>query len=324
MSEETNYRPRSPDLSAFAAPPPPPRLSRLPSYPSSTYPAISAFSPRGSYDASPYFSPQTPQATSYFGAQPISQPPHTVSPATRVPSVPFIPQHTVQQQSHSLSHQQPNPYHIHQAEHISSVAAPSVPSPPYFVQPHTYIPDTFAQPTRADSTMAPTRTRAAMAESDGDYMPGQASAPDGHPIRPSAPASHNTASINISTKFPVARIKRIMQADENIGKVAQATPTAVAKALELFMIDFIAKTAECARVEGSRRVTATHLKQAVENDQTFDFLEDTVAGAPDENAGGSKKSRAKSEDSDDEMGGTVQRKKSRTKKSKSTASDESD
>lgn len=33
--------------------------------------------------------------------------------------------------------------------------------------------------------------------------------------------------IEVKTKFPVARIKRIMQADEDVGKVAQTTPTAV-------------------------------------------------------------------------------------------------
>lgn len=33
--------------------------------------------------------------------------------------------------------------------------------------------------------------------------------------------------IEIKTKFPVARIKRIMQADEEVGKVAQVTPVAV-------------------------------------------------------------------------------------------------
>jgi Dr1-associated corepressor len=36
-------------------------------------------------------------------------------------------------------------------------------------------------------------------------------------------------TIDVKTKFPVARIKRIMQADEDVGKVAQATPTAVGK-----------------------------------------------------------------------------------------------
>ena len=46
--------------------------------------------------------------------------------------------------------------------------------------------------------------------------------------------------IDIKTKFPVARIKRIMQADEDVGKVAQATPTAVCelqRSSVLFLVD---------------------------------------------------------------------------------------
>lgn len=39
--------------------------------------------------------------------------------------------------------------------------------------------------------------------------------------------------IEIKTKFPVARIKRIMQADEEVGKVAQVTPVAVCKSSPL-------------------------------------------------------------------------------------------
>ena len=38
--------------------------------------------------------------------------------------------------------------------------------------------------------------------------------------------------IEVKTKFPVARIKRIMQADEDVGKVAQATPTAVCRSFD--------------------------------------------------------------------------------------------
>ena len=30
-----------------------------------------------------------------------------------------------------------------------------------------------------------------------------------------------------ASKFPIARIKRIMQADEDVGKVAQATPVVI-------------------------------------------------------------------------------------------------
>ena len=47
------------------------------------------------------------------------------------------------------------------------------------------------------------------------------------------PAPGVQEGIEVKTKFPVARIKRIMQADEDVGKVAQTTPTAVCK-LALF------------------------------------------------------------------------------------------
>lgn len=41
------------------------------------------------------------------------------------------------------------------------------------------------------------------------------------------PQTRPGAGIEVKTKFPVARIKRIMQADEDVGKVAQVTPIAV-------------------------------------------------------------------------------------------------
>ena len=41
------------------------------------------------------------------------------------------------------------------------------------------------------------------------------------------PAPGIEEGIDVKTKFPVARIKRIMQADEDVGKVSQVTPTAV-------------------------------------------------------------------------------------------------
>lgn len=44
-----------------------------------------------------------------------------------------------------------------------------------------------------------------------------------------APSLGPSQGIEVRTKFPVARIKRIMQADEEVGKVAQVTPVAVCK-----------------------------------------------------------------------------------------------
>lgn len=42
-----------------------------------------------------------------------------------------------------------------------------------------------------------------------------------------APQTRPGVGVEVKTKFPVARIKRIMQADEDVGKVAQVTPIAV-------------------------------------------------------------------------------------------------
>ncbi|KAI5779744.1 histone-fold-containing protein, partial [Geopyxis carbonaria] len=83
------------------------------------------------------------------------------------------------------------------------------------------------------------------------------------------------------TKFPVARIKRIMQADEDVGKVAQVTPVVVSKALELFMIALCDKASEQARQRNSKRVTAGHLKQAIVHEEQFDFLADIIEKVPD-------------------------------------------
>lgn len=49
------------------------------------------------------------------------------------------------------------------------------------------------------------------------------------PIALGATGGGASKGIEVKTKFPVARIKRIMQADEEVGKVAQVTPVVVCK-----------------------------------------------------------------------------------------------
>ncbi|KDN43694.1 histone-fold-containing protein [Tilletiaria anomala UBC 951] len=82
-------------------------------------------------------------------------------------------------------------------------------------------------------------------------------------------------------KFPVARIKKIMQADEDVGKVAAATPVAVCKALELFMENIMEEAVKEARSKGSKKVTAYHLKRTVHRNETFDFLKEIVSKVAD-------------------------------------------
>ncbi|KAK9451488.1 DNA polymerase epsilon subunit C [Limtongia smithiae] len=85
----------------------------------------------------------------------------------------------------------------------------------------------------------------------------------------------------VKTRFPVARIKKIMQADDDIGKVAQATPLVVAKALEMFMISLVQESCNQARLRNAKRVSPAHLKQAVLQTEQFDFLAEIVGKYPD-------------------------------------------
>lgn len=148
----------------------------------------------------------------------------------------------------------------------------------------------------------------------GDVQMDDASGPRSS-RRQKAKASSSAAGIpqrnvEVKTKFPVARIKRIMQADEDVGKVSQATPIAVcmssipshfslfslciyglksqlikfqtaAKALELFMISLVSKAAEEARLKSSKRITAEHLKRAVAKEEEYDFLQEIISKVPD-------------------------------------------
>ena len=71
-----------------------------------------------------------------------------------------------------------------------------------------------------------------------------------------------------------------MQSDEDIGKVAQATPVIVGRALEIFMANLVEASIIEAKKAGVRRIGASHIRSAVENTEQFDFLVDTVDKYP--------------------------------------------
>lgn len=190
-NNHSDYRPRSPDLAPFVQgafkPPPLPPLTGTTSYQyqqqeysSATRPGLAQH--RGSYDASPYFSPQSqyPIGGAYF-------PP--VPPPTQLP----VP---------TLIAQDPVPI---KGEYPSTLDGA------FGDAPHIKMPRR-KQPKREEDDWTP--------EGDMALTNNGGSAPNG--MGPSL-------GIDVKTKFPVARIKRIMQADEEVGKVAQATPTAVCK-----------------------------------------------------------------------------------------------
>ncbi|KAG4962058.1 hypothetical protein AAZX31_14G037400 [Glycine max] len=85
----------------------------------------------------------------------------------------------------------------------------------------------------------------------------------------------------LDTRFPAARIKKIMQADEDVGKIAMAVPLLVSKALELFLQDLCDQTYEITLRRGAKTMNAFHLKQCVQTFNVFDFLKDIVSKVPD-------------------------------------------
>ncbi|KAJ2548026.1 hypothetical protein EV175_004989 [Coemansia sp. RSA 1933] len=88
------------------------------------------------------------------------------------------------------------------------------------------------------------------------------------------------------TKFPVARIKKIMQMDEEVGKMSQATPVLISKSLELFMQSIIDDVSKHARVCNARKISTTHLKRCIETTESYDFLKDVVESVVDDGDGG--------------------------------------
>ena len=82
----------------------------------------------------------------------------------------------------------------------------------------------------------------------------------------------------------------------------------LAKALELFMISVITKSADEARNMSAKRVTAAHLKNVVMKESQLDFLKTIVEKVPD--------APAPKKDEDSEEGVEVKKKRGVTKKRK--------
>lgn len=58
---------------------------------------------------------------------------------------------------------------------------------------------------------------------------------------------------------PQARIKKIMQTDEEIGKVAAAVPVIISRALELFLESLLKKACQVTQSRNAKTMTTSHL-----------------------------------------------------------------
>ncbi|CAG9862794.1 unnamed protein product [Phyllotreta striolata] len=84
-----------------------------------------------------------------------------------------------------------------------------------------------------------------------------------------------------NARFPAGRIKKIMQTDEEVGKVAQAVPVIISRTLELFVESLLTKSMQITQSRNAKTLTPSHMKQCILAESRFDFLKDLVKDIPD-------------------------------------------
>eukprot|EP00793_Prasinoderma_coloniale_P006830 PRCOL_00001661-RA len=78
-------------------------------------------------------------------------------------------------------------------------------------------------------------------------------------------------------KFPASRIRKMMLADDEVGKIGQTTPILISKALELFIGALAKEAAEKTKERDAKTVSIGDLKAVVDAVEDYDFLRDVVA-----------------------------------------------
>ncbi|TGZ58445.1 hypothetical protein CRM22_009646 [Opisthorchis felineus] len=84
-----------------------------------------------------------------------------------------------------------------------------------------------------------------------------------------------------TARFPTTRIKKIMQLDEEIGKLAATVPPVVSRALELFMEELVSQAYDLTATRNSRTISPSCIKHVIDSNPTFDFLRNLVMDVPE-------------------------------------------
>uniref|UniRef100_A0A5S6R555 CBFD_NFYB_HMF domain-containing protein n=1 Tax=Trichuris muris TaxID=70415 RepID=A0A5S6R555_TRIMR len=79
-------------------------------------------------------------------------------------------------------------------------------------------------------------------------------------------------------RIPPVKVKRVLQSDEDIGKMSNAVPIVFAKLLEHFIEQVLLRTDEVANSFSVRTLSTTHMKLAAEREPSLNFLLPLFAG----------------------------------------------
>ncbi|VDM97119.1 unnamed protein product [Thelazia callipaeda] len=89
-----------------------------------------------------------------------------------------------------------------------------------------------------------------------------------------------------SAKIQPTRVKRVMQSDEEIGRMVASVPVAIGRAMEHFAEKLLETAAQCVLYSTSRTLSPSHIKQAVMQTPHFMFLESLMRDIPSPSTAG--------------------------------------
>lgn len=81
--------------------------------------------------------------------------------------------------------------------------------------------------------------------------------------------------------FAPLKVKKIMQDNKDIGKVANMTPYVVSKSLEYFLKDLLNTAISCAKEEKISTLHPYHIKEAINKNENYSFLKEEVESVED-------------------------------------------
>lgn len=79
------------------------------------------------------------------------------------------------------------------------------------------------------------------------------------------------------TRFPISRLKKIMQLNEDIGKIGASVPVVASKSIELFLTEFVGLVVEEAKKKGTSRLSLEFITKVIEENPKFEFLKNLEA-----------------------------------------------
>ena len=98
--------------------------------------------------------------------------------------------------------------------------------------------------------------------------------------------------------FLAAKIKKVMQKDDEVGRISSTVPFMMARSVELLLKKICERSGEIAKGRGASQLTSAQIKACIHEDENLDFLKSIVAAAPDlgndgqEGGKGKKRERA--------------------------------